>query len=208
MRGEWRDARDKNLMVESVLHHAGWLLFVWVFVNQGGVPVPVVPSLIAAGALAGAGGPSFVVALVAAVGAALCADLVWYSVGRWHGSRALAVFCRASHRPATCVDRAETLFRAHDLGFRFWARFLPELNPIAAGLAGAAGVNLARYVLVASGSALVWAGTWTTVGYLLRDVTADVAARVGLPLLALAVVALAARLAVAYARRLRQRRHA
>ena len=34
--------------------HATWL-FAWVAVNQGGVPIPVVPSLVAAGALAGAG---------------------------------------------------------------------------------------------------------------------------------------------------------
>jgi hypothetical protein len=30
-------------------------LFAWVAVNRGGVPIPVVPSLVAAGALAGAG---------------------------------------------------------------------------------------------------------------------------------------------------------
>ena len=34
-------------------------LFAWVAVNQGGVPIPVVPSLVAAGALAGAGTPAF-----------------------------------------------------------------------------------------------------------------------------------------------------
>jgi len=37
-------------MMESLAHRGAWrwVLFVWVFVNQGGVPVPVVPSLIAA----------------------------------------------------------------------------------------------------------------------------------------------------------------
>src|SRR5439155_1192788 len=40
--------------VDAIIHHAGWVLFVWVFVNQSGVPVPVVPSLVAAGALADA----------------------------------------------------------------------------------------------------------------------------------------------------------
>ena len=38
--------------VDVVIQHAG-CLFVWVFLNQSGVPVPVVPSLVAAGALAG-----------------------------------------------------------------------------------------------------------------------------------------------------------
>jgi hypothetical protein len=36
-------------MMEAVVRHAGWVLFFWVFANQGGVPLPAVPSLMAAG---------------------------------------------------------------------------------------------------------------------------------------------------------------
>src|SRR2546429_10001939 len=61
--------------VDAIIHHAGWVLFVWVFVNQSGVPVPVVPSLVAAGALAGRGGSSCAVMLAAAAGAALLAGM-------------------------------------------------------------------------------------------------------------------------------------
>ncbi len=60
--------------VDVVIQHAG-CLFVWVFLNQSGVPVPVVPSLVAAGALASRGGPSFVVMLAAAATAAVGADM-------------------------------------------------------------------------------------------------------------------------------------
>jgi len=35
-----------------ILEHAEWLLFAWVLGNQGGLPVPVVPALLGAGALA------------------------------------------------------------------------------------------------------------------------------------------------------------
>src|SRR5438105_12556733 len=73
--------------VDAMIHHAGWVLFVWVFVNQSGVPVPVVPSLVAAGALASRGGSSCAVMLAAAAGAALVADMVWYGMGRWRGAR-------------------------------------------------------------------------------------------------------------------------
>jgi membrane protein DedA with SNARE-associated domain len=38
-----------------ILEHAEWFLFAWVFGNQAGVPVPVVPALLGAGALAGNG---------------------------------------------------------------------------------------------------------------------------------------------------------
>src|SRR5439155_4397576 len=57
----------RDVMVDAIVSHAGWVLFVWVFVNQSGVPVPVVPSLVAAGALAGRGGASCAVVLAATV---------------------------------------------------------------------------------------------------------------------------------------------
>src|SRR3989442_2847613 len=118
--------------VDAIIHHAGWVLFVWVFVNQSGVPVPVVPSLVAAGALAGRGGSSCAVMLAAAAGAALVADMVWYSIGRWHGAQVLSLLGRVLHRPRVWVDHIEHAFHAHEVGFQLWAQFLPQLNPIAA----------------------------------------------------------------------------
>ena len=64
-------------------------------------------------------------------------------------------------------------FRAHQLAFVWSARFLPELNPIAAGLSGVARVGLARFLLYASGSALAWAGAWVGVGFLLAGTIAE-----------------------------------
>jgi hypothetical protein len=55
-----------------------WILFAWVFVSQAGVPVPVVPSLLAAGMLVGKGRISLERGLSAIVGASLSADLTWH----------------------------------------------------------------------------------------------------------------------------------
>jgi outer membrane protein, multidrug efflux system len=155
------------MSLDVIVRHAGWVLFVWVFVNQSGVPVPVVPSLVAAATLAGRGGPSGAVMLAAAVGGAMGADLLWYVLGRWRGAQALSRLSRLLHRPSTYADHVEHAFRAHEFGFQFSARFLPELNPIAAGLAGASAVALGRYIVMSGVTALVWAGAWLTVGYLL-----------------------------------------
>src|SRR5205807_2551652 len=83
----------------------------------------------------------------------------------------------------------------HEVGFQLWAQFLPQLNPIAAGLAGATGVGLPRYIVIASAAAMAWAGTWIAVGYLLADVLTDAVAYLGVwivVLIALAVVAFGA----------------
>ena len=53
------------------------------------------------------------------------------------------------------------------------ARFLPEVNPVAAGLAGARRVTLGRYLLLGIGTAAVWAGTWTGLGYVAATVAAQ-----------------------------------
>src|SRR5438309_2422883 len=191
--------------VDAIIHHAGWVLFVWVFVNQSGVPVPVVPSLMAAGALAGRGGSSCAVMLAAAAGAALVADMVWYGIGRWRSAQVLRLLGRVLHRPKVWIDHIEHAFHAHEVGFQLWAQFLPQLNPIAAGLAGATGVGLPRYIVIASAAAMAWAGTWIAVGYLLASVLADAIAYRGFWIVVLVAVAIVAFGALRSARRRRSR---
>src|SRR5437899_9483526 len=127
-----RGGRDMNS--DAIIQHAGWVLFVWVFVNQSGVPVPVVPSLVAAGALAGRGGSSCAVMLAAAAGAALVADMVWYGIGRWHGAQVLSLLGRVLHRPRVWVDHIEHAFYEHEVMFLLWTEFVAELNTVADGL--------------------------------------------------------------------------
>jgi len=167
-------------MVESMTAHAGWVLFVWVLANQAGVPVPVAPFLLTAGALAGSGSLRFIMVLAVVVGATLCADLLWYSLGRWRGAQALRALSRLFRLSNTSVDRVGSLFLDHQLGFLLSARFLPELNPVAAGLAGVTRVRLTRYLLSAAGSALVWAGIWASAGYVLSGAVAGDPARFGI----------------------------
>jgi membrane protein DedA with SNARE-associated domain len=69
------------------------------------------------------------------------------------------------------VKAAERHVLAHRLGIMLCCRFLPEVNPFAAAIAGAARVAPGRCMLVAAISALAWAGTWTGAGYALYHVT-------------------------------------
>ena len=193
------------MIVDGILHHAGWVLFVWVFANQSGIPLPVVPSLIAAGALAGRGGPSYAAMLASAAAAAVGADMVWYGVGRWRGARALSTLGRLLHRSSRCADHVEHAFRAHEVGFQFWATFLPELNPIAAGLAGATGVALGRYIMIASATATAWAGSWISVGYLFADVFGDITAYLAVWIVVLFTLAVVTLVVSRSARRRRSR---
>jgi membrane protein DedA with SNARE-associated domain/rhodanese-related sulfurtransferase len=188
-------------MASVITENAGWILFTWILANQGGVPVPVVPALLGAGALAGSGRLSVAVILAVAVGATLCADLGWYSLGRWRGVRALDVLGRVSPQAGKYVRYAEHAFLGHARTFQLGARFLPELNPIAAGLAGVTRLSLARFVGYGVMSALLWAGAWVALGYLLNRTLTEISAYFEIPLVGLGVAALLSYFPVRRARR-------
>src|SRR5262249_62044903 len=126
--------------------------------DQAGVTVLAAPALLAVGALAWTGDVNGGVVRAGATGASPCADFGWYTVGRWRGHRALAALGRLSRGTRAFVDDAQRIFLAHDRAFQLGARFLPELNPVAAALAGVAGVGLRRFVLGATLSAAIWPG--------------------------------------------------
>jgi len=163
-----------------ILAHAEWLLFAWVFGNQAGVPIPVVPALLGAGALAGSGHLTMGAVIAVAVGASLAADLTWYGLGRRHGVRALKMVGRVSPGARILVRRVWNAYAAHVRAFQFGARFLPELNAITAGMAGATKLSIIRFVCYGVLSALTWAGLWIGLGYVLSHAVTGTAALLGI----------------------------
>jgi membrane protein DedA with SNARE-associated domain len=123
--------------------------------------------------------------LAIAVGASLAADLSWYALGRWRGTQALKMLGRVSPIAGTLVHRVRHIFAAHRGAFQVGARFLPELNAIVAGLAGASKVSIIRFVCCGAVSALTWAGGWIGLGYLSSNVAAKSAAVLGVRLIVL-----------------------
>ena len=187
------------------------ILFAFVTAEQVGLPVPAVPILLGVGALAGTGRMSIAVALAVALVASLPPDVVWYEVGRRRGAPVLGYLCRISLEPDSCVRRTETLFVQRGDGALILAKFFPGLSTLAPPLAGIVGIARARFLVLDSLGALVWAGAWLGLGYLFRDALDSViatAGRVGNGALRAAGLALAAYVVVKFVRRwLFLRRH-
>src|SRR5262245_26298294 len=180
-----------------MLEHAQLLLFAWVFGNQAGVPVTVVPVLLGAGALAGSGRLSLTAVIATTVVASLGADLTWYGLGWWRGPRLLKSLGDASPQGRTFLRTLATHHRA----FQLSARFLPELNPIAAGLAGAARSSMRHFICRGTVSAVTWAVAWIGCGYFLSDAVLEVAYRLGVNLIVLLLVPVTILLLIHLARR-------
>jgi len=192
------------------MQHGVAVVFAWAFAVQAGVPAPAVPMLLGAGALSGSGRMDLALAIAAAMAATIGADLLWYSLGRSHGTWALGTLCRFSQDPDSLIRHAKERFAAHRLRYLVLAKFLPGVNPLAAGLAGVVPIRLEQFFLCAAAGALLWAGAWITLGYLCANVIGLVATRavnLGRPLVIVIAAGLIGYLVFKYARRRRFLRH-
>jgi membrane protein DedA with SNARE-associated domain len=73
--------------LQYLVRHGYLVLFASVLAQQIGVPLPSIPFIVNAGALAHTGQLSFGAALFVAFSAAMIADLVWFEIGRRRGTR-------------------------------------------------------------------------------------------------------------------------
>jgi membrane protein DedA with SNARE-associated domain/rhodanese-related sulfurtransferase len=195
---------------DLLAHYGTAVVFAWAFAVQAGVPAPAVPMLVGAGALSGSGHMDLALSILAAMTATVGADVLWYSLGRAHGVRVFETLCRFSLDPDSIIRHAKEQFTAHRARYLIVAKFLPGVNPLAAGLAGVVALRRDVFLLYAAAGALLWAGAWIMVGYLFADVIALIAttnARFGTPLLIAIVAALILYVAIKYARRRQFLRH-
>ena len=148
-----------------LLHHPYALLFGIVLAEQLGIPLPSVPVLLAAGALAGLGKIDAAAALALAVLATVLADLAWFEVARRRGSKVLTFVCKVSLEPDSCVRRTEDVFARHGPRSLLFVKFVPGLGLMAVTLAGAFRLGRQRFLLFDVPGALVWAGSYLALGY-------------------------------------------
>ena len=123
------------------------LVWLNVFLEQLGVPVPAVPTLIVAGALSRDNRMSSTHVIVAAVVASLIADWIWFILGRCFGYRILRTLCRISLSPDSCVRDTEERFERWGLKSLLFAKFVPGFSTVAPPLAGAGGNPTAAFLL-------------------------------------------------------------
>jgi membrane protein DedA with SNARE-associated domain/rhodanese-related sulfurtransferase len=141
-------------------HFGPLIVFLVVFIDQLGIPVPAMPVLIVAGSSFGASRPQLALLFALAVLACLGADFLWYLIGRTYGMRVLKTLCRISLEPDSCVSQTQGRFERWGVGSLVIAKFVPGLAIIAPPLAGAMRVGWLRFGLLSlTGSAL-----WVSVG--------------------------------------------
>lgn len=135
-----------------------------VLLQQLGLPIPAVPTMMVAGALAVAGRIDLLGAFVIAVAASLVADLLWFWAGRRYGYPVLRFLCRISLSPDTCVRQTEGIFERWGFYSVVVSKFVPGFATVAPPIAGALSMRVGAFALASAASAGLWAGAAMVTG--------------------------------------------
>ena len=152
---------------EALQRDAAWVVFLNVLLQQVGLPVPAVPTLLLAGSLVATPGQLANV-LAAAIVASVFADWMWYLAGRAFGYRVLSGLCKLSINPGSCVSQTEARFVRWGLGSLVVAKFIPGFSTVAPPIAGSLRMGLPGFLLAAATGAALWAGLALGAGWILR----------------------------------------
>lgn len=152
---------------ESLQRDAVWVVFLNVLLQQAGLPVPAVPTLLLAGSLA-VSSSQLANILAAAIVASVIADWMWYLAGRAFGYRVLSGLCKLSINPGSCVNQTEARFVRWGLGSLVVAKFIPGFSTVAPPIAGSLRMALPGFLLAAAAGAALWAGLALGTGWVLR----------------------------------------
>ncbi len=150
--------------------HAYAILFVWVLIEQLGLPVPSIPLLLTAGTLSATHRVHFTTALIAVVAACLISDSSWYALGRRYGSRVIRVLCKLSLEASTCVAKTEDYFVRRGAETLLFSKFVPGLSTVAAPIAGQTGMPYSRFVLYDLSGTLLWSLSFLLAGRFFGDI--------------------------------------
>ena len=155
--------------LDFLLRHIEMVVFLTVLAEQIGFPIPAIPVLLAAGAVAGDGQAYLTVLTGLSVAACLLGDMVWFELGRHRGRQALSLLCRISLEPDACVRRTENLFVTHGIRALILAKFIPGLSTLAPALAGLFKVSIGRFFVFNGAGSLIWSLSFLLLGYVFSD---------------------------------------
>jgi membrane protein DedA with SNARE-associated domain/rhodanese-related sulfurtransferase len=138
-----------------------------VLAEQLGVPVPAIPTLVVAGALAAGGKLSVVAVFAVALSACVIADVAWYVAGRVYGNRVMRLLCGISLTPDSCVSQTQERFERWGINSLLVAKFIPGISLLAPPLAGATRIGWLPFLAYNTAGGALWVAAGVGGGMLL-----------------------------------------
>ncbi len=158
------------IAIAFFVHYAYSILFLWVLIEQFGIPIPSIPVLLTAGTLSATHRIYHSYSLFVVLVACVLADSVWYLLGRRYGNNVLRLLCRLSFEASTCVSKTEDYFNRRGPVTLLFSKFVPGLSTVAAPIAGQTGMPYARFVVWDLAGSILWAETFLLAGRFFGDI--------------------------------------
>ena len=166
-------------VLQFLIDYGYVVLFLWVLLDQAALPIPSIPMLVGAGALAGLGELSLAVVFAVTMLACLPINHFWFWLGRLRGARVLHLLCIISIEPDYCVRNTEDLFRKLGPFSVVVAKFVPGLQLLAPPMSGLTGMSRSRFFWLNLVGSVAWAGTFILLGFFFHSVLEDLVIAIG-----------------------------
>jgi membrane protein DedA with SNARE-associated domain len=135
-------------------------LFVMIYLESMGSPVPGETGVIAASLLAARGELSIVSVYVAVLAGAILGDSTGYLIGRLGGNALLRRFGPRIGLTAERLDMIENRFAKGGLWLVFAARFIPLMRQMNGLVAGSLAMPWHRFMMAQGAGAVVWTSVY------------------------------------------------
>lgn len=156
-------------MSELIAQYGLALIFANVLAERAGLPLPAMPTLIVAGALAVTGELFALEVIGVAFVACVIGDTLWYAAGVFYGRRVISLLCRISVSPDSCVRQTEDRFAQWGRLTLVIAKFVPGLSTVVRPLAGTIHLGWWRFELYNGIGAALWVGAAVLAGMVFHD---------------------------------------
>lgn len=160
-------------IISIVEHHGLLLLFLSVFIARVGLPLPVIPVLMTAGALAGRNTEQLIEIILVSFCAGIAAELGLYWVGLRYGQLFLGWLCKISFSPDFCVRQTETVFTKLGPWSLVFAKFLPGLSLISVAMAGVVRMSALTFLLLNGLGGLLFVIAFVALGVIFQQAIAS-----------------------------------
>ena len=161
-------------LLSLIAHHGYILIFLIVFLEAIGLPVPAALVLVAGGAATASGILRAPAALLLAVVGMLLGDSLLYVLGSHMGWGLLGFLCKVSANPETCILRSAESFYKRGRATLLIAKFIPGVNTMAPPLAGSMKMPFGQFLGLDLAGASFYALAYGVIGFLFRDFVAAI----------------------------------
>jgi len=177
-------------LVDLFARYGYAVVFVGVFLENTGLPVPGETALLAGAAMAQFGRLSLVKVIATAIVGATLGDNLGFAIGRRYGRGLVERYGSRVGLTRPRLAQFDRFFLRHGARTVFVARFITGLRVVGAVLAGASGLPWQKFLFYNAAGAIVWSIAVATAGYSLAyswDTLERWIGRTGLIGLALAI---------------------